>query len=188
VRLLVELAVALHHPAQFAGQRRAQRHQRRPLRLGSRQQSCDRIHRAEQPLPLDVAQASEQHGYLVGRPPIEVAPDLAAGVGEGDQLPPRIGRGALADDQSGVLELREDPAEVAGVEPEVAPQRGHLGPIALRQLEDHPGLGQRVRRVQQPVLQYADHTGVEAVERTDGVDLRVGVGQRGSHCPPQQVL
>ena len=78
-----------------------------------------------------------------------------------------MGRGR-ADDQAVGLEAGQHPAQVPGVEAEVAAQRGHLGAVAgVGQLEDHPGFGQRVRRAQQPVGEHADDAGVEPVERAD---------------------
>ncbi len=167
----------LHEPAEVAGQRWSQQHH--PGVGGLAQNAFDRAHRTEQPPPLRGFQPIEQRAHLVGRTLVEVARRLAPGVGQRHDLPAAVGGGPGAGEQSGRLELAEQPAEVARVEVERPPQVDHLGRIGLRDLEDHPSFGQAVRGVQQPLAEHADDPRVEAVERADLGDL--------IHCPPQAI-
>jgi hypothetical protein len=84
--------------------------------------------------------------------------------GQAHHLAPPVVARRLAHDEPVGFEPAEDPAEVAGVEPQQPAQlgRGHL--IAMRQLEQHAGLGERVRRAEDTGLEHADHARVEAVE------------------------
>src|ERR671910_779083 len=75
----------------------------------------------------------------------------------------------------------EHPAQVAGVAPEGPPQRGDLGDLSLRQLVEHPRLGERPGRAHEALVQDADDARVEAVEGPDLVHHR--------HAPtPAQIV
>ena len=59
-------------------------------------------------------------------------------------------RSSGAGDKAVSLKPRENAAEEAGVEVEVAAQLGDVGGVALSELEEHPRLGQRVGRARSP--------------------------------------
>ena len=83
--------------------------------------------------------------------------------------------------QAAGLEAGQDPGQVAGVDVEQAAELDELRRVALGQLEDDPGLGERVGAVEEPLAEHPDHVGVEAVEAADGGDAigLDGVGQVG---------
>jgi hypothetical protein len=121
-------------------------------------------------LSLIRRQLVEQRGDLGTGPLVEHRVRRAPGRRQPDDLPPRVGARALPADQPVGLEAAQDPAQVSGVDIQFAPQPGHLHRVPLRQLEDDPRLGERVRRVQQTAAQHPDHVGIEAVEVPHGGD------------------
>src|SRR5918995_1694015 len=87
--------------------------------------------------------------------------------------------------QPAALEAGDDAGEVAGVEPELTAQVRLVGPLRLCQLEQHSGLGQRVRRVEEAGLEHADLLRPKTVEGADGCDLvPVVPGGRRHFLPP----
>ena len=66
--------------------------------------------------------------------------------GEPDNLTTTVGRRLLPGDEPGGAEVRQDATEVSGIEIEFATQVGNRDTLAVRQLEQHPGLGEPKRR------------------------------------------
>jgi hypothetical protein len=94
------------------------------------------------------------------------------------QALPRVGLGALADDQPARLEAAQDAAQVAGIEAEILGEFGRGRPVAMDDLVEHPRFGERERALQPAFLQHADALGVEAVEAPHAGDAlaRRGLG------------
>ena len=180
VLLCVQRRVPLHHPAEVPGPGRAEHErggQAPPLR-----DLPDGSHRLDQPLLLGLGELAQQCADLLGRALVQHA-EAPAGHGQRDDPAARVGRGTLPGDQAVGLEPGEDPAQVSGVDVYQAAQRADLvhGTV-LGQLEQHPGLGERVRRAQVPAAEQADQVGVDPVELTHGPDSPVahGPGDRWS--------
>nr|BFE98510.1 hypothetical protein GCM10020241_01860 [Streptoalloteichus tenebrarius] len=147
----------------------------------------DDLHRRGQAPLLVVVEVVEQLAHLAGRAAVQLGVGGPPPVGQADHLAAGVGPGALPDHQLGPLEPGQQPAQVAGVDVEVAAQGGDLAGADLRQLVEHAGLGQRVGGAQQVVAQHADDIGVEAVERPDGGDPVVWNGHLGLPAPPRKV-
>ena len=175
--LRVHRPVPLDHPAHVTRARRPEQVAARPRRPG--EGLGDRVHRLEQPAPVAIAEAGQHVAGLVGRPGVEPRHDIAAAAGQLDDLPPSVGGRTLPGDQLVRLEPGQDPAQVARVDVDRAAQVGDLAGVALRQLEQQPRLGERVRGVQVLAPQQPDHVGVEAVEPAHRGHRRV---VRGPGC------
>ena len=72
------------------------------------------------------------------------------------------------------FEAAQEAAQIARVQIEDAAQVQDLGRLGLSHLEQHPGLGQGVGRIQVPLPEQADDVGVEAVKLAHGRHLAVG--------------
>jgi hypothetical protein len=168
----VQGAVPLHHPAQVAGHGRPE-HER-----GGRWRRADDLpdagHGRGQAPPAVRGEAGEQGADLGARPGVEVRLGGPAGAGQADDLTPPVERGAGPGHQPVGLEPGQQPAQVAGIDVEPPAQVSGLGLPVPRQLEQDPGFGERVGRVQQPLPEQPDHVGVEAVELAHGRYLAVG--------------
>ena len=86
---------------------------------------------------------------------------------------PGVGRRGAPAEEAARLEPSQDPAQIAGVEAEVAAQIGGGRRVAVGELVEHPHLGEREGAVEVVVAERADPAGVEAVEGADGVDLAI---------------
>jgi hypothetical protein len=75
---------------------------------------------------------------------------VPAGGREAQDLPPRVAIRALALHEPGVVEARQQPAQLAGVHVEPAPQVGDLGRLRPPELEQHARVREGVRRAVQP--------------------------------------
>ncbi len=129
-----------------------------------------RLHGLDQPVLLRRRKPLEQGGDLVVRSLVQRREGLRpAGVSAIDELP-RIGLGRGALDQAALLELLQQPAEIAGVEAEIAREVGGGQAVAMRQFVEHARLGQREGAFQQPFVEQPDLAGVEAVEGPHGID------------------
>src|SRR5260221_8577037 len=120
VLLGVEGAVALHDPAVVARSRRAQdvRAACRCLRLA--QEALHRPHGPHETLLVGNGQARELRADVVARPTVERAEHAPALLREPELRPPGVGGRRAPLDQAAALERGEDPAEIAGAEPELA--------------------------------------------------------------------
>ena len=85
------------------------------------------------------------------------------------QLRAAIGGRAPARDEPGGLESREHAAEVTRVERERLGERGGRRLRHLSELVDHARLGQRVRRIEQALVQEPDLARPEAAEAAGAV-------------------
>ena len=88
-------------------------------------------------------------------------------------LAPVRGRG-LAGDQALVLQVLDDPAEIAGIQPQFCSDLLRRRMVAVRELIQHPRLGERERAVEQLLLEHAEPPGVEPVEGPHRCDQIVG--------------
>jgi hypothetical protein len=172
VLLGVQRPVSLYHPAEVAGRERTEHERRRPAG-GRGQDLLDGAHRAEQATQIGLTHAGEEAGDLPGGPGVQVTECFPACVAERDDLPAGVGGGPLPGDQAVGLEPAQNAAEVARVEVESPAQVDHVGGAGLGELEQDPGLSQRVRRVEQAASQHPDDVGVEAIE---GADRGHGLG------------
>src|SRR6185437_14101648 len=77
-------------------------------------------------------------------------------------------------------ESPQQAAQVAGVEGKLDGQFARGRVLALRELVDDAGFGQRQAAIVQALAQNPDSTGVEAAEASDGVDsaLEFGIAHR----------
>ena len=69
-----------------------------------------------------------------------------------------------------MLEFREQPAEISGVQTQFFGQIGGSRFFAVRDFVQHTDLGQGIRAAQHAVLEQADLLGVEAIEVPDFAD------------------
>src|SRR5207249_7214873 len=126
------------------------------------------------------------------RPDVAVAARLerrerrAPALGQGEEALPRIGGRGFLPDQLELLEAAQDPAEIAGIEPELARDFGRGRARARFELVKNARLGERERAVEPGRLQHADALGIETVEAAHGCDtfgdalLRNRLYQHGS--------
>ena len=91
----------------------------------------------------------------------------------------RVVAGTLAFHPAAPHELREDPAQIARIEGEIAYEIAGQRPLAVRDLVEHARFGQRVLAVEQAVAQHSDLLRVEAVELADRTDVPIGVAGVG---------
>ena len=123
---------------------------------------------------LFLRQRSEQRTDFVARPCIERPEHRLALRGEVQMRLACVVAGALALQPAAARELREDAAQVAGVERQVADQVARERPLPMRDLVQHAHLRQRAVAVEQAAAQHADLLRVEAVELAHGIDVRIG--------------
>ena len=85
--------------------------------------------------------------------------------------------------------MPENPAEIAGVEAEVAADFGRRRVAALADLVEHARFGQRERAVEPAVAQHAEMLRVEAVEAPHrGDPLRIVVANAAMAASVGQLL
>jgi hypothetical protein len=90
---------------------------------------------------------------------------------------------------AGAARAAEEYGWGAGVEGQLAGQLGGRRPLAVRQLVQHPGLGQGERGFEIALAQETDLLGVEPVEASNDRDplfgLRLG---HPAHLPPRSIV
>jgi hypothetical protein len=168
----VERPVAVQHPAEVA---RAQVPEDQGTGRRGGEAAPDRPHRRDQLLALGVGQRPEQPGDLGRRAGVQLGEPLAPELGQPERAPPADLERPAPEREPGGLEPGQDPGQVGRVELELGPQRGDLDLRGPRELEQHPGLGQGERAVDQVRLEQAEQAGVETVERPHLGD-RIGHG------------
>ncbi len=87
--------------------------------------------------------------------------------GEADQLPTRVGCRRFPLDESVGDEPRQDPAQIARVQIEGAPQFRHSHLVGVREFEQDTSFGQPECRADQLRPQEPEDAGIEAVETAD---------------------
>lgn len=102
--------------------------------------------------------------HVLSRVLVQGAEDTPPAAGQRDDLPAAVQSGSIEPDQPVCLEPAEDAAQVTGVEAEALSQLDGLHLVALCQLEEDPGFGQRIGRALHAVTKNADGARVEAVE------------------------
>src|SRR5437773_2142267 len=108
---------------------------------------------------------------LVG-PPVERSVLAAAGGGQpGDPDPPVTAAG-LDPDQPGGLERAQQPAQIAGIEPQARAQLTHLATIEP-DLPQQPGFAERPVATEEAVAERPNAFGHYSVEPADLLDSRV---------------
>ena len=160
--LRVHRPVSLHHPAHVARPGGSEQVPARPRRLGER--LGDHAHGIQQPPSVIVAQPGQHVAGLFGRLGVQPCHDGAATAGQLDDLTARVRGRTLPGDETVGLEPGQNAAQVTRVDVDRTPQVGHLAGVPLRQLEEQPCLGERVRGVQVLASQQPDHVRVEPVE------------------------
>ena len=178
VLLRVQLAVALHDPAEVAGARGAQDDHapaaaRGPgaaaRRRARRRAGAARRRRGARARAPSCSAERRSSSAKAARPSaVSCATWRRPSVAERSRAtsPPPLQPG-------------EQPAEVAGVDPHAAAQVDDVEPLVLAQLEQHARLAERVRRVEVARLEQPELPGEEAAEVPDGGH---GVGRHACHC------
>jgi hypothetical protein len=134
------------------------------------EQPLDRAHGLHE-LPLSGrGQPREQRRHLVPRAGFERPEGGAPAPREPQQAQARVGGRRGPREEAVRLEAAEDAAHVSGAETEIPPEVGRRRRLAVRQLVQHPRLGQRKRTVEQVLVEHADPPRVEPVEGADGVE------------------
>jgi hypothetical protein len=159
----VHRPVPLNHPAHVARLRRPQHVPTR--RRGLRQHVGNDVHGVDQPVPVLVTHHGQQVPGLRGGPAVQPGHHRTPAVRQPDDLPTPVRGRALPADEPVGLEPGQDAAQVARVDVDRMPQIRDLARVTLRELEQDPGLGERVRRVQVLAAQQPDRVRVEPVER-----------------------
>ncbi len=166
----VQCGVALHHPAQVAGERLAQHHRAGPGALRA-EEVPDGPHGLRQPGPVGRGHGVEQGPDRLPGPLVQHSGGLPARHGEPDPPPAWVAVGGAAVDQPRVLELVEDPAQIPRVQAEQGAQVGRVQVRDLGEFVQHTGFGEGVRGVEvAAVVEGAEDAGVEAVEGADVLD------------------
>ena len=142
------------------------------------EQVFDRLHRLDDLRLFGAAAAPQHRGHLGARLFLERRQHRPAAAGHGQFALAGVGGGRSPSQQATLLETAQDPAQVAGVQSQVAAEIGGAARRAVRQLVEHAGFGQRQRGVEQVLAEHADPAGVETVEGADGVDVASGSGRR----------
>ncbi len=177
----VQRAMPLDDPAVVAGLGLAQDGRRRRWRVAEK--LANGGHRRHEAALLALAEPADHLADLLGRAAVEHRELGPAQIGELHQLPTGVAGRAPAGDQSLRLEAREHAAEVPRVDTERATHLSHLTLVDLGELEQHPSLGQRVRRLDDTVVEHADHARVEPVEGAYVVDRVMRACGRGHVSP-----
>jgi hypothetical protein len=126
---------------------------------------------------------AQHRGDLVLRAAIEPAERLPSRGGQAQTiLATVLGRG-LADDQALVLEILDDAAEIARIQPQFGSDRLRCRIVAVRKLIQYPRLRERERAAEQVLLEHAEPFCVEPVEGPHRGDQIVG--NRFGHRAPQ---
>jgi hypothetical protein len=89
---------------------------------------------------------------------------------EPQQAAAGVGFGRRADQQFPGFEPAKDAAQIARVEPEIAPQFGGGRRLAVGEFVEDAHFRQRIRAVEQVVGEHPDFPGVKPVEGADRVD------------------
>src|SRR5580765_4580957 len=144
----VQDGVAVDHPAHVPGLMRPEHV--RGLRLRPcAEQALDRAHGLDQPILLGRRQGGEHRADLVARARVQRRKRVVATAGQGEEALAAIGLRAGALEQPPLLEGAHDPAQIAGIETELPPQRARGDGVLMRELvEDAPfGQGERTRQI-----------------------------------------
>jgi hypothetical protein len=133
-------------------------------------------------ITVRIAAASDSRNGLcqwrqqLGRLPVvalvQGAIELPARRGERERLAPAIDGRRHPCNQSGGVELREQPAEAGRVQRQPGAQRGHVRRRRLAQLEDDARLGQRPAHIEQSLVQGTQAPRVETRKLAHGGDMR----------------
>ena len=175
VLVAVDLTMALDDPAEIPAVEAA--HGNEPLPVGTGivvEEVIEGVDRLPDPPPLIPAERFEQGADLRRRAAIELgggAPSFRR-QRQADVAPVDVG--PLRRDEAGALQSGHDACEVARVHAEPSPQFDLLARLvvaATAEFEQHPRLGQRVRRVEESGIEQPDDFGPSPVERSDPLDV-----------------
>ena len=87
---------------------------------------------------------------------------------------PAVGRLRLSRDQSVVVEILHDPAEIAGIETQLGADLLGREILTVGEFVQHPGFAQRERALQELLVQHTELAGVETIEGADRRDFLFG--------------
>jgi hypothetical protein len=164
--------VAVDDPAHVAGPMRPERVEGLGLvRLA--QQGFDYRHGLDEATLIPVGEAGDEPAHHFPRGPVEGLEGGAPRSGERQMALARIFIGANTLHEARSLETLQDAAQIAGIEPEVAPDfsRRRAGPVG--QLVEDAGFREREGAVQEALLQHTEAAGVETREPPHGADAPV---------------
>src|SRR5579864_8129337 len=100
------------------------------------------------------------------RTAIESRECLASLGGQAELMLPPVRRQRFAADQTVIVKLLDDAAEVAGIEVELGPDFLGGRAVPVRQFVQHPRLAQR-ELTQKPLAEHAELARIKAVERAN---------------------
>ena len=126
------------------------------------QQMRDGGHRLRQPPSVVVGERRQHVGDVVLRSLVEFREGLAAFRRQTEAELPAVGGKRFAGDQPALLEALHDPAEIAGIEPEFAADLFRRKLVAMRELVQHPRLGQRIRALGDVLVQHSPVCGCKS--------------------------
>jgi hypothetical protein len=137
------------------------------------QQALDVAHGGDEPLLLARAERREQRAREVVGALVERATLGPAGRGEPRDADPPVALAGRHRHEPVGFERAEQPAQIAGVEPQTRPQQPHFAPVAP-DLPQQPRLAQRPLEAQETVVERPHPLRDRAVEPADLLDHRLG--------------
>ena len=162
----VEHPVPVHDPAEVAGTERTQPRLRRRALEGP----SDPPHRRNHRRLLGRRQRLHHGGDLSAGRPLQRLEGVVAPRGEPERVHPPVGVGGPSDRLAARDEAAEGPAEVPGIEAELASELPGRQAPAMRQLVEHAQLGRRVVAGMPALVQHPEPRGVEPAEGADLLD------------------
>ena len=163
-------------------------------RRGLAEQARDRLGRGDEPVAVRRRDLVQHGDDAFLRSTIERGEGIPTLGRQRNDGAARIVLSGGAADEALVLELLEHPAEVSGIEPELANEvaGGRLGPVG--QLVKHARFGEREGARQHALGEQAELTRVEAVEAPYGGDIVLrrargrGFCELGHGAPPPMTV
>ncbi len=132
----------------------------------------NRAHCACQTAPLAAGQPAEDIADFLVRSNVERSECLTAFRRELQMTQPGVGAGRSSAYEAALFEGLEDSAEIPRVEAQSLADIRCRRPVAVRQLIQHADFGKGKWTSEQPLVQNPDLPRVEAIELSNGLDLR----------------
>src|SRR5262249_42157191 len=163
VLLRVESGVALDHPAEVAGLRRAKDDGQILFTLRA-QQFLNGMQRFDEAFLLGHGQFAEHPGNLPLRLCVQRREGFLPSLGEREKTSPPVVFGGSFSDQSTFLEGAQGAAHIACVQSQLLRQVARRGLVAVSELVEDAALSERIRAAQPLLVEHANLLRVEAIE------------------------